>query len=212
MTAAAWSLLALAALAAVVDWVAVGRDAKSLELVAKPAVLVLLTGTAVALHPEHAAVRWWFVGGLVLSLAGDVFLVLRKVRFVEGLASFLLGHVCYVVGLWSMRQRAALWPIALVVVAAGVGFVGRRVVASVRGSEPKLVGPVVGYVCVISLMLVSAFGSGNPWAIGGALLFYVSDGALAWNRFVGPFRSARLIVMTTYHLAQVGLVLFLLPR
>jgi len=33
-------------------------------------------------------------------------------------------------------------------------------------------------------MVASAFGSASAWAVGGALLFYASDGTLAWNRFV----------------------------
>ena len=43
-------------------------------------------------------------------------------------------------------------------------------------------------------------------AIGGAVLFYVSDATLAWNRFLEPRRFGPLAVMVTYHLAQAGLV------
>ena len=46
--------------------------------------------------------------------------------------------------------------------------------------------------------------------MAGALLFYVSDATLGWNRFVAPSRGAQVAVMVTYHLAQAGLVLSLL--
>jgi len=41
----------------------------------------------------------------------------------------------------------------------------------------------------------------------GAILFYASDSMLAWDRFVNPLSHARLKVMTTYHLGQIGILL-----
>ena len=55
-----------------------------------------------------------------------------------------------------------------------------------------------------------AFGTARWWAIGGALLFYVSDAFIGWSRFVKHFPGERLAIMTTYHLGQVGIVLSLL--
>jgi len=63
---------------------------------------------------------------------------------------------------------------------------------------------------VISLMVISALGTLIPAAIIGALLFFASDAVLGWNRFVQPLPNARIIIMTTYHLGQIGLVLALL--
>jgi hypothetical protein len=40
----------------------------------------------------------------------------------------------------------------------------------------------------------------------GALLFYLSDAVLAWNRFVSPVGRGHLIVMVMYHLGQIALV------
>jgi uncharacterized membrane protein YhhN len=71
---------------------------RTAEYVAKPLTMVVLIGVALALHPTSDAQRWWFVAALVLSLAGDVFLMLPNDMFVAGLASFLLAHVAYVVG------------------------------------------------------------------------------------------------------------------
>ena len=39
----------------------------------------------------------------------------------------------------------------------------------------------------------------------GATLFLVSDIMNAWVRFVGPIKNHRLWIMSTYHLAQVGI-------
>ena len=90
--------MAVAAVVAAADWVAVARRSKPLEYVCKPAVMVALVGVALALVPVSPAQRWWFVAALVFGCAGDVFLMLPRDRFVPGLAAFLVGHLCYVVG------------------------------------------------------------------------------------------------------------------
>jgi uncharacterized membrane protein YhhN len=41
----------------------------------------------------------------------------------------------------------------------------------------------------------------------GAVLFYASDSMLAWDRFLKPLPHARLWVMVTYHLGQIGIIL-----
>lgn len=209
-------LLLLAAPVALVNWVGVARDDRRLVLVAKPTTLVLLILAALALDAEDPTVRIWFVIGLVLSLAGDVFLMLREDSdlpippFLLGLGAFLLGHVAFVIGMSIDRDSWAFVVIGVLVVAAAGGIVAPRIVAGVRTTSPELVAPVLAYMTVISLMVVAAFGRGVAAGIVGALLFYASDAILAWNRFVRPSRVLQVAVMVTYHLAQLGLVLSLL--
>ncbi|MFZ5819987.1 MAG: lysoplasmalogenase family protein, partial [Chloroflexota bacterium] len=38
----------------------------------------------------------------------------------------------------------------------------------------------------------------------GAFLFYLSDIALAWNRFVSPIRHGRMLNIGLYHLGQIA--------
>ncbi len=211
MTGASWALAALAAGFALTDWWAVVADRVAVRYVAKPGTLAALVGVAVALHPSvDPAVRAWMIAGLVLSLAGDVFLLLDDRFFVAGLGSFLLGHVAYVVGL-QLDDRSAAWTlVGLAVVAVAIATIGRRLVAGVAGGgQRELLGPVIAYLVVISAMVVSAFGTADPWAVVGASLFYASDATLAWNRFVEQRRHGSLAVMVTYHLGQAGLVAWL---
>jgi uncharacterized membrane protein YhhN len=210
------ALLALAAPVALTNWVGTARDDRRLVWAAKPTTLVLLVLAALAIEAEDPTVRLWFVIGLLLSLAGDVFLMLPEDTrlplppFLLGLASFLLGHVAYVVGMASDLDSWAFVAIGLLVVAAAGGLVAPRIVGGVRRTSPEMVGPVLAYMAVISTMVVFAFGRGAAWGIVGALLFYASDAILAWNRFVTPSRTLQVAVMVTYHLAQLGLVLSLL--
>ena len=212
MTGAAWAFVALFAVAAVGNWVAVIRrpGARALEYVCKPAALVALLLAAVALDPADGAQRAWFVAALVWSLAGDVFLMLPSDRFVPGLASFLVGHLAYVVGLsldphWS----AGRFVLGLAVVAVALAVLGRRVVRAVAGHDRALVPPVVAYMAAISAMVASAVATGDARAIVGASLFYASDTVIALDRFERPGPWAGLVIMVTYHLGQLGLVLSL---
>lgn len=207
MTTTSWALLAITFAFAFTDWWATWADQRRVRYVAKPATLVFLIGVAVTLEPVDPTIRTWMVVGLVLSLAGDVFLMLDEKWFVAGLGSFLLGHIAYVVGL-QLAPRSWGWTaVGLAMVAIAVATVGRKIVGAVAaGEQREMVGPVIAYLVVISAMVVSAFGTSAPWAIAGASLFYASDATLAWNRFVEVRRFGPLAVMVTYHLGQMGLV------
>ena len=211
MTGAALLLLAFAAVAAAGNWIAVDTERKGLEYVCKPLTLVLLLGATLSLDPDQGSVRAWFVAALVLCLAGDVFLMLPQDLFVPGLGSFLLGHIAYVVGFVVDGMDVPRLGIGIVIVVLAISVIGLRILHAVKaGDEPALAGPVTAYMLVISAMVACAIGVGNPFAIGGAALFYLSDSLIAWNRFVGETRRGHLSIMVTYHLAQVGLVLSLI--
>lgn len=213
MDAAAWLLLTLFLAVAAVDWAAVHVQAKRLEYLAKPGCMVFLIAAALTLDPADDAARVALVVALVLSTLGDVFLMLPGRQpgtsgpnlFVAGLASFLLGHIAYVVGFILLGQEVF---VGLVPVALLVALVGRPVVAGVRASsEPELTIPVMAYIAVISAMVLVAFGTGDVRAAVGAALFAGSDSLIAWERFVTKRPWAPVTIIVTYHLAQALLVL-----
>ena len=207
MTTTAWVFAAVALAFGVADWWATWLDRRTVRYVTKPAALAALIGVAVTLHPFDSTISTWMVIGLVLSLAGDVFLLLPEKWFVGGLASFLLGHIAYVIAMQLAPRSLPMTLVGLAVVLASVAVVGRRIVSGVAGGEQRdMVGPVIAYLVVISAMVVSAFGTSAPWAIVGAGLFYASDATLAWNRFLEKRRFGPVAVMVTYHLGQAGLV------
>ena len=203
VNATAWVLLAAAGVAAVADWVVVWRrpSHERAETVLKPLVLVLLITCALAVDPSDGTQRAWFVAALVLSLAGDVFLLPAVDRFMPGLASFLLAHVAYIVGL--TRDDGSVAPAVGVVLLVPVAV---RVIGAVRRREPELLVPVVVYVTVIAAMVAMALRSGDAVAAAGAVLFATSDSILALNRFDRPRRWMPVAVMVTYHAAQALLV------
>jgi uncharacterized membrane protein YhhN len=203
-------LLVLAGVAALGDWIAVVTENKRLEYVCKPLTIVFLMGVAGALDSIDNTARAWFVVALFLSMVGDVFLMVPADRFVPGLVSFLLGHLAYIAGMWTLGVTPLAFVVGLAIAALAVTVVGGRILRAVReGADRAMTGPVAGYMAVISLMLASAIGTEIGFAILGAALFYCSDALIAWGRFVRPRGWHRLAIIVTYHLAQAGLVLSL---
>ena len=206
MTALAWLFLGLAAVAAVSDWVGVGERWKSVEYLAKPLAMVALVGVALSLHAEVPGRRPWIVAALLLSLVGDVFLMVPRDLFVPGLGSFLLGHLAYIVAFRVDGGSAGALAVSVVIVAVAAVVVGRKVIAGVRSSEPAVTVPVVAYIAVIAAMVACALATGNVLFGVGAVLFMVSDSLIAWNRFVRSLSWAPLAIIVTYHVAQALLV------
>lgn len=210
MTAGAWVLLGIAGLFALGDWVAVVREDERLEYLCKPLTILFLMGVLGSLDVVDTSARNWFLAALLLSGVGDVFLMLPRDLFVPGLVSFLLGHVAYIVGMWTAGVSPLAFVIGLAVAALAVAFVGARILRAVRdGPDPAMVGPVGAYMGVISLMLASAIGSELALATVGAALFYCSDALIAWSRFVRKQPWHPLVIIVTYHLAQAGLAVAL---
>jgi uncharacterized membrane protein YhhN len=198
---------AISGVFAVLDWVAVARRQRIVEWVCKPLVMLALIAVALALKPDSAAERSWFVAALVCALAGDVFLMLPpNGMFVPGLGAFLLAHLAYVAGFVALGLSLARVLGALEVVAVVGVIVGLPILRPVGRSHPELRGPVIAYMAAISAMAVAAAGTGRWLAGVGAALFYASDGLIAWNRFVRARPGDKVAIIVTYHLAQFALV------
>ncbi len=207
-------MLVLTAAAALADWFAVATARRTLEYVAKPLTTAGLVALACTLAPVHADMRAAFVVALVLSLAGDVFLMLPGERwFPYGLGAFLLAHVAYVVGFAVGPGTGAELAVGAAVTLVVAVPLGVRLLGAVRRTSPVLVGPVAAYVTVIAAMVASATGWGNAWAIVGAWLFFASDALIGETRFVRAgredSRAGGLAIIVTYHLGQAALVLSL---
>ncbi len=199
------------------DWTAVGLRRKEWEYIFKPAALIaiIVGGFLLTRGPHDEWQSRFFLIGLAFSLAGDVFLMLpREGFFLPGLVSFLLAHLCYIAGLNSSLPPGPglllLIPIAII----GVILFSRIATGLNAAGRTSLLVPVGIYSFVICIMLFSAWTTLGraDWTtprralvIVGATLFFSSDAMLAWNRFVNPFRIAKLAVIITYHLGQLAL-------
>ena len=171
---------------------------------------------------QNRRLKGLLMGGLLLSLAGDVLLIFQQkasIYFMLGLAAFLLAHVCYIIVFLGMRRQAGVQgtfkkiPFMLVAVYA-VGLL-----ALLWPGLGGMTAPVVVYAAVISTMLLAALhavpkgSGGGPWlGVLGASLFVLSDSLLAINKFHTPFQSAGFFIMLTYGLAQLLITYWTLNR
>lgn len=202
---ARWLLMPLILLSAGLHLHAEYRGPRWRIYLFKPLTTLLILGVALAGSNSPAMpYALWIVAGLVCSLAGDVWLMLSQDRFVAGLASFLLAHLCYLVALVRDAQPLAfpwlLLPLAIYGVALG-HFLWPHL--------GKMRWAVLLYEVVILAMAWRAWertlqmdSFGALLAAIGALLFVLSDSALAVNRFARRFHAAQLVVLGSYYLAQ----------
>jgi uncharacterized membrane protein YhhN len=188
-------------------------DAKGrwrLVYVLKPLTMAALIALAALRVPAgRPAYKSFLLAGLAASLLGDVFMMLRRKRFVEGLASFLLAHGFYVAAFLLLTgPRLSLGTVLPFFVFAVVMM--RIVVPGAGGMKPA----VVVYIVVITLMAALATerwmavgGARALCAFAGAVLFVVSDSVLAVNRFARKIRGAQVAILSSYFAAQLLLAL-----
>jgi len=210
-------MLILAALAcAAVNWLAVEKHWKPLEYLSKPSVMLLLLAW---LWQVGGLRGWtlWFAAGIILSLAGDLFLMLPRGLFIAGLVSFFLAHLAYIAGLNPTLPPITPATLALAaILGIIVGQVYARISKGLAGAEAHALAiPVSAYSIVLTLMVLSAVLTlfrpewYRPHALivsCGAVVFLISDSLLAWDRFVAPLPHAPLQVMLTYHMGQIGIL------
>ena len=166
----------------------------------------------------YASGIMWILLGLLFCLGGDIFLMLPERFFLPGLISFLLGHIFYIVAFSHVVPPSGAEIFGLLIVILLVLVAGWVYLQLSRGMKKsgkfRMRIPVLIYTIVITLMLYSALLSvfDENWILShailvsiGALLFMISDIMNAWVRFVGPIREHRLWIMSTYHLAQIGI-------
>jgi uncharacterized membrane protein YhhN len=163
----------------------------------------------------HKFLRHATLGGLAFATLGDTLLMFPgALFFLLGLGAFLLTHLFYIGGFWSIANlrngflRLQPWwalpmlayPIALLYLLwAGIP-IGMKL-------------PVALYASVISGMALSVV---NLWGkvsrpifwmlLAGALLFVLSDSLIAIGKFGQAFPGARWAVMLTYLAGQFLLV------
>ena len=207
----AWVVLLIAAaVAALGDWWAVAIGHRPVEYVAKPLTMALLVGVAATAGDPGGDVRVWLVAGAALGLVGDIALMGDgEIEFIVGLGAFALGHLAYAIAalLVGFDPVWALIGVLFMAVLLSYRFATRTVPGARRVGGSVLAGAVVFYACVITAMVVTAWGTAAVLAGVGAMAFAVSDWVLGHARFVGPLPGGRMSVIVPYHVGQALLII-----
>jgi uncharacterized membrane protein YhhN len=199
---------------AALESLALWRKWTWLEYLTKPAVMIVLF-LWLWKSTLLSGASLWFGLGILLSLTGDILLMISLDRlFIAGLVAFLLAHLAYLIGFNIPIPELSAWGffLAIMVGLGGMRVIRRIVAALVSSGQGRMRTPVIIYGTVISLMLLSAMMKLNDltWNVNagvlvsvGAFLFYVSDIILAWHKFVAPIQNGRIYNIGAYHLGQI---------
>jgi uncharacterized membrane protein YhhN len=201
------ALASLAALSALLC-IAAATDAlpPALAFAFKPLTTLLVIAYAWPRGAELPRQQRWVRIGLVLSLAGDVFLLWPKEGFLPGLVSFLLAHLAYIAA-FCQPARFAAKPWVFVAYAVAAALLLSQLWP---GVPPALRLPVLAYVACLATMAAQAASwwlsapanTHARWAALGGVLFMASDTLLAFNKFNAPLPLSALWILSTYWLAQ----------
>jgi uncharacterized membrane protein YhhN len=200
------------------------KHAKVVRAIAKPiaslafvAVGTLALTTCAPQHPPWSEYQLFVIIGLVLGVAGDIALLGKSSgAFLAGLAAFLLGHIAYIVAFAQLAAPStwidirALAPIA----------VGGTALALLWPRLGDMRVPVIGYVIAIVTMMAAAIAAARIASVpehdrmllfAGAALFFVSDLAVARDKFVGASFVNRAWGLPAYYAGQLLIAWSLWP-
>jgi len=184
----------------------------------KPTKVALMPVVALSYLAFARMPSLWVVAGLLFGCLGDLFLLwpLKKKFFALGTSSFFLGHVCYLIFIYThyVIRISWIWTVVVCVIyAAGAAFV----YANSRRNIPRALRPLaLAYMlmlCVLSVSLILPLLTGFWWgklvAFFGATFFLASDGVLCDMLFVKKAEPTQqnFAVMCTYILAQTLLAI-----
>lgn len=142
---------------------------------------------------------------LLFSSLGDVLLALNPERlFVFGLGAFLIAHLLYIALFVRSWARPAPPRQVRLVLAIIVFLYGISMADWLMPGLGNLKGPVMAYLCVITLMVMAALWAdfSRPWVVMGAVLFILSDSLIAVSKFKHAFAYHAYFVWVTYYSAQ----------
>lgn len=150
----------------------------------KPTKVALMPVVALSYLAFARQPSLWVVAGLLFGCLGDLFLLwpLKKKFFALGTSSFFLGHVCYLIFIYTHYAVRISWIWIVVVCVLSVSLI---------------------------LPLLTAFWWGKLVAFFGATFFLASDGVLCDMLFVKKAEPTQqnFVVMCTYILAQTLLAI-----
>lgn len=177
------------------------RENEPLQFIFKP--LTMLAIILIAFFNSSSPMSFYqkaILTGLVFSTLGDVFLIKDKQYFVQGLVSFLIGHICYIVAFWTNPNLPSL----LFYLAYIVFFL-----SILWKHLESLKIPVLIYSTAIALMswltlsrTIENHNHHTFHAFLGSFMFVISDSLLAYNKFKSPIPLSAIWILGTYFLAQ----------
>lgn len=171
------------------------------------------------IHFKSTKGKFFFLPMMALmgSFAGDLLLAFDGAQFfLWGMLGFMVTHICNSIYFYSMypwqitKSKVALLALLFLSITCSI------VIFIIKDNAGAFLIPIIVYMLLIGFMAILASNlSASPifnhaavqYFIPGAILFVMSDGLLAINKFNLQDPSLDIFVMLTYGLAQLYLVM-----
>jgi len=197
------------------------KENRKLIYVSKPflmPMLILFYIFGVIENSSVSRVDWLIVVALIGGCAGDIFLMLEDTDkwFIFGMGSFLINQIFYIISFFlSITDYTAFNSWSLFLLGPAILILVFTVPRFLNKTEDMKI-PVLVYMAAILLMHIAAllriaeFGNqGLPFILVyvGSISFIFSDSSIAIDKWEGEIKNARLIIITTYIMAQFFITL-----
>lgn len=202
-----WRILYAISAIAVLAGLLIGLPA--LYVSAKPLLMITLLLYFISATKGYPRWRYYVMAALVFSWGGDVFLISSE-WFTAGLVSFLIAHIFYIIAYQKTGAASGkLKPLDI------IKFIvyGAVLIWVIYPGLGDLLIPVLIYALVLLGMGVwahkrrGATSSASFQLVAiGAILFALSDGLIAINKFAFEIPFERALVMSIYMTAQYLIV------
>ena len=145
----------------------------------------------------------WVGAGLVFGMCADILL---GVQFILGILSFALGHVCYLIGFYTLEKPRKKDLLIILPIAAVSLFVVTGT-PYIRIEDALLKKLLLGYAVIIACMLGKAVSNldrrtSRRLVLLGCAMFWFSDVMLAIDMFGTPSRLTWVLCSYNYWPAQ----------
>ena len=195
------------------------KDNKKLEYCTKPLLmplLILFYIFGVIEGASIARVDWLIVVALIGGCAGDIFLMLKNQEkwFLFGMGAFLVNQIFYIISfLLSISNITNFNTWGLFLLGPAILMLIFMVPRFINKTEDMKI-PVLVYLGAILLMHIVAIlrlaeFQGLPFILVyvGSISYIFSDATIAVNKWDTDVPNGRLIIMTTYIMAQFFITL-----
>lgn len=157
------------------------------------------------------------LAALIFSLIGDI-LLLWDALFIYGIGAFFIAQACYIIGFkFAQDSKIDLRNVNFIrtfIYNFPIYFLGAFVFDLSSAHLGSLKIPVIFYTLVITSMVTTArerFGKCSPssfWQVFvGSMLFFLSDGVIALNKFYQTIADADILIMGMYAVGQLLIVM-----
>ncbi|MGV9171796.1 MAG: lysoplasmalogenase [Promethearchaeia archaeon] len=185
-------------------------ESKKLRWATKPLLVPFIIATYIS--GAFPTLNMLLIIGLIFGWLGDTFLMIGREGkwFILGLGSFLIGHIFYILTFLLSTPNLFDFSFFGIFYIIPGALIALFVLYRIKGEMGDMAKPVLVYMVIIFLMGLSAVlrfagdqGLSFYLVLIGSILFILSDGFIALDKFDKEINHVHVYIMSTYAIAQL---------